>query len=98
MRNYNWRDVLERLKSAQNVHKMNIRKQDLTEIGTLIVIIVDMYSTCSIECYRCLACVILLCFIIDVYHRILRFRNYMVAMINKDVLSYKIWIPFYGEK
>lgn len=66
LRNYNWRDVLERLKLAQNTHKMNIRKQELTEI--------------------------------DVYHRILRFKNYLVAMINKDVLSYKIWIPFYGEK
>ena len=25
--------MLERLKAAQNLHKMNIRKQELTEIG-----------------------------------------------------------------
>ena len=35
---------------------------------------------------------------LDVYHRILRFRNYMVAMVNKNVLPCKIKIPLYGDK
>lgn len=34
----------------------------------------------------------------DVYHRILRFQNYLVAMINKNILPCKIHVPFYGEK
>lgn len=34
----------------------------------------------------------------DVYHRILRFQNYLVAMINKKVLPCKFYIPFFGEK
>lgn len=59
---------------------MNIRKQELTEIGKV-----------SIISYNLILCA-------DVYHRILRFKNYIVAMVNKEALSYKIWIPFYGEK
>lgn len=35
---------------------------------------------------------------LDVYHRILRFKNYLVAMINKSVLPCKFYFPFYGEK
>lgn len=73
---------MNRLKSAQTHYKMNIRKQELTELG----------SSCV---YKIL---FLLAFNLDVYHRMLRFKNYMVAMINKDVLTHKIWIPFYGEK
>lgn len=34
----------------------------------------------------------------DVYHRILRFTNYEVALVNKSVLPTKIWLPLYGEK
>ena len=34
---------------------------------------------------------------LDIYHRILRFRNYLVAMVNKNVLPLKINIPFVGE-
>ena len=35
---------------------------------------------------------------LDIYHRILRFKNYMVAMVNKTVLPCKFHVPFYGEK
>ena len=35
---------------------------------------------------------------LDVYHRILRFKNYLVAMINKSILPCKFYFPFYGEK
>jgi autophagy-related protein 9 len=27
---------------------------------------------------------------LDIYHRILRFKNYMVAMVNKDILPVRI--------
>ena len=33
MRNVTWAEILVRLKQAQRDHKMNIRKQDLTELG-----------------------------------------------------------------
>ena len=35
---------------------------------------------------------------LDVYHRILRFKNYLVALINKSILPCKLYFPFYGEK
>ena len=35
---------------------------------------------------------------LDVYHRILRFKNYLVSMINKSILPCKFHVPFYGEK
>lgn len=35
---------------------------------------------------------------LDVYHRILRFKNYLVAMVNKELLPVKINVPFVGEK
>lgn len=66
LRNCTWADVLAKLKEAQREYKMNIRKQELTEL--------------------------------DVYHRILRFKNYMVALVNKMVLPTKFHVPFYGEK
>lgn len=66
LRNTTWPMVLTLLKEAQREHKMNIRKQELTEL--------------------------------DVYHRILRFKNYMVAMVNKSILPCKHWIPLFGEK
>ena len=66
LRNCTWADVLARLKEAQREYKMNIQKQELTEL--------------------------------DVYHRILRFTNYMVSMVNKTVLPCKFNVPFYGEK
>lgn len=66
MRDLTWSDVLLKLKEAQREYKMNIRKQELTEL--------------------------------DVYHRILRFKNYLVAMINKSILPCKFRFPFYGEK
>ncbi|XP_063224010.1 autophagy-related protein 9A [Bacillus rossius redtenbacheri] len=34
---------------------------------------------------------------LDIYHRILRFKNYMVAMINKNLLPAKLNIPLLGE-
>lgn len=34
---------------------------------------------------------------LDIYHRILRFKNYMVAMVNKSLLPVKIKIPGIGE-
>ena len=34
MRNVTWADILVKLKQAQREHKMNIRKQELTELGT----------------------------------------------------------------
>lgn len=34
---------------------------------------------------------------LDIYHRILRFKNYTVAMVNKSLLPVKINIPVLGE-
>ncbi|KAA0704476.1 Autophagy-related protein 9A APG9-like 1 [Triplophysa tibetana] len=34
---------------------------------------------------------------LDIYHRILRFKNYTVAMINKSLLPVKLHVPFMGE-
>ncbi|XP_047101234.1 autophagy-related protein 9A-like [Schistocerca piceifrons] len=34
---------------------------------------------------------------LDIYHRILRFKNYMVAMVNKSVLPLRWRVPFLGE-
>ncbi|XP_033177106.1 autophagy-related protein 9A [Bombus impatiens] len=34
---------------------------------------------------------------LDIYHRILRFKNYMVAMINKSLLPVRLKIPVIGE-
>lgn len=34
---------------------------------------------------------------LDIYHRILRYKNYMVAMVNKDLLPLKLHVPFVGE-
>lgn len=35
---------------------------------------------------------------LDIYHRILRFKNYLVAMVNKGVIQCKFSVPCYGEK
>lgn len=34
---------------------------------------------------------------LDIYHRILRFKNYMVAMMNKNLIPAKIVVPILGE-
>ncbi|XP_014366292.2 autophagy-related protein 9A [Papilio machaon] len=34
---------------------------------------------------------------LDIYHRILRFDNYMVAMVNKNLLPLQIHVPFCGD-
>ncbi|XP_072029562.1 autophagy-related protein 9A-like [Amphiura filiformis] len=34
---------------------------------------------------------------LDIYHRILRFKNYMIAMVNKSLLPLKHEVPFLGE-
>ncbi|XP_069678883.1 autophagy-related protein 9A isoform X1 [Periplaneta americana] len=34
---------------------------------------------------------------LDIYHRILRFKNYMVAMVNKSLLPVRLRLPFLGE-
>lgn len=34
---------------------------------------------------------------LDIYHRILRFKNYMVAMINKSVLPVHLQVPLLGN-
>ncbi|XP_011304017.1 autophagy-related protein 9A isoform X2 [Fopius arisanus] len=34
---------------------------------------------------------------LDIYHRILRFKNYMVAMINKSLLPVRLKVPVIGE-
>lgn len=34
---------------------------------------------------------------LDIYHRILRFKNYMVAMINKSLLPVRIKVPIIGD-
>ncbi|XP_043262853.1 autophagy-related protein 9A [Colletes gigas] len=34
---------------------------------------------------------------LDMYHRILRFKNYMVAMINKSLLPVRLKVPIIGE-
>ncbi|KAJ3613829.1 hypothetical protein NHX12_020075 [Muraenolepis orangiensis] len=34
---------------------------------------------------------------LDIYHRILRFKNYMVAMVNKSLLPMRFHPPFLGE-
>ncbi len=33
LRDYSWKDIIDRLKLAQNEFKLNIRKQELTELG-----------------------------------------------------------------
>jgi len=33
----------------------------------------------------------------DIYHRILRFKNYSLAMMNKSLLPVKFQVPFLGE-
>lgn len=34
---------------------------------------------------------------LDVYHRILRVENYLIAMVNKNTLPYRFRVPFIGE-
>ncbi|XP_043275095.1 autophagy-related protein 9A isoform X2 [Venturia canescens] len=34
---------------------------------------------------------------LDIYHRILRFKNYLVAMINKSLLPVRLKVPIIGE-
>lgn len=34
---------------------------------------------------------------LDIYHRILRFKNYMVAMMNKNLIPAKVTLPLLGE-
>ncbi|KAH3716327.1 autophagy-related protein 9A-like [Dreissena polymorpha] len=34
---------------------------------------------------------------LDIYHRILRFKNYSIAMVNKDILPLKLQVPFLGD-
>uniref|UniRef100_A0A674NYE4 Autophagy-related protein 9 n=1 Tax=Takifugu rubripes TaxID=31033 RepID=A0A674NYE4_TAKRU len=34
---------------------------------------------------------------LDIYHRILRFKNYMVAMVNKSLLPVRFGLPVIGE-
>ncbi|CAG7829535.1 unnamed protein product [Allacma fusca] len=34
---------------------------------------------------------------LDIYHRILRFKNYMIAMMNKNLLPIKFTVPVVGE-
>jgi autophagy-related protein 9 len=34
---------------------------------------------------------------LDIYHRILRFKNYTVAMINKSLLPLQLTIPLLGD-
>ncbi|XP_006004355.1 autophagy-related protein 9A [Latimeria chalumnae] len=34
---------------------------------------------------------------LDIYHRILRFKNYMVAMVNKNLLPIRFCLPFLGD-
>ena len=34
---------------------------------------------------------------LDIYHRILRYKNYMVAMVNKDLLPVRLLVPFVGD-
>jgi autophagy-related protein 9 len=34
---------------------------------------------------------------LDIYHRILRFKNYLVAMVNKDLLPLKFRLPCIGQ-
>ncbi|CAH1395015.1 unnamed protein product [Nezara viridula] len=34
---------------------------------------------------------------LDIYHRILRFKNYMVAMVNKSLIPPKFQLPLIGE-
>lgn len=34
---------------------------------------------------------------LDIYHRILRFNNYMVAMVNKNLLPLQIRVPLLGD-
>ena len=41
---------------------------------------------------------LLLFFFSDIYHRILRFKNYLVAMVNKELLPLKFRLPFVGEQ
>jgi autophagy-related protein 9 len=67
LKNYTWSEIVERLKEAQEKHRIIIQKRHINELE-------------------------------DIYHRILRFTNYEVALVNKGLLPTKIWIPLYGEK
>ena len=43
-------------------------------------------------------CFLLLFFFSDIHHRILRWKNYMIAMQNKSVISGSYSFPFVGER
>lgn len=34
---------------------------------------------------------------LDIYHRILRFKNYSVAMMNKSILPARVYLPVLGD-
>lgn len=34
---------------------------------------------------------------LDIYSRILRFKNYEIALINKEILPVKFYVPFFGD-
>lgn len=34
---------------------------------------------------------------LDIYNRILRFKNYLVAMVNQGILPPKIDVPLFGQ-
>ena len=35
---------------------------------------------------------------LDIYHRILRTKNYLVAMVNKELLPVRVNVPFVGSQ
>ena len=36
-------------------------------------------------------------YFVDIYHRILRFKNYFIAMVNKEVIPLKVSLPVIGD-
>lgn len=38
-----------------------------------------------------------LCYVSDIYHRLLRYKNYFIAMVNKNIIPYKYNLPLAGE-
>lgn len=68
---------------------MCIHKQELTELGKVGCCMWTFTLTYDIYEF--------LFFKTDIYHRILRFKNYTVAMVNKSLLPLKFRVPFMGE-
>ena len=95
LNNMTWHEVQRRLLDVQKEQQMCVHKSELTQLGK-----------CSSFSHQNLAwwceqskgtALNFALFFPDIYHRILRFKNYMVAMVNKSVLPLQMRVPFVGE-